>query len=144
MVTEAMTLKDACSLEGKHDKPRQCIRKQRHHFVDKGPYSQSYGFPVVMYRCVSWTIKKGEHRRVDAFELWCWRRLLRILWTARRSNESILEEINPEYSLEGLILKLKLQHFDHLTRRADSLEKTLMLEKIEDKRRKVTEDEMAS
>ena len=108
MVTEAMTLKDAYSLEGKHDKPRQCIRKQRHHFVDKGPYSQSYGFPVVMYRCVSWTIKKGEHRRVDAFELWCWRRLLRILWTARRSNESILEEINPEYSLEGLILKLKL------------------------------------
>ena len=101
-------------------------------------------FLVVMYGCESWTVKKAEHRRIDVFELWCWRRLLRILWTARRSNQSILKEISPGCSLEGLMLKLKLQHFDHLTRRADSLEKTLMLGKIEDKRRKVTEDEMAS
>ena len=127
-----------------YDKPRQCIKKQRHYFVDKGPYRQSYGFPVVMYGCVSWTIRKGEHQRVDDFELWCWRRLLRILWTARSSNQSILEEINPEYSLEGLILKLTLQYFDNLTRRADSLEKTLMLGKIEDKWRKVPGDDMAS
>ena len=88
-------------------------------------------FPVVMYRCESWAIKKAEHRRIDAFELWCWRRLLRVLWTARRSNQSILKEISPEYSLEGLMLKLKLQYFGHLIRRIDSLEKTLMLGKIE-------------
>ena len=84
-------------------------------------------FPVVMYECESWTIKKAEHRRTDAFELWCWRRLLRVPWTARRSNQSFLKEINPEYSLEGLMLKLKLQYFGHLMRRADSLENTLML-----------------
>ena len=88
-------------------------------------------FPVVMYGCESWTIKKAEHRRIDAFELWCWRRLLRVLWTARRSNQSILKEISPEYSLEGLMLKLKLQHFGRLMQRADSLEKTLMLGKTE-------------
>ena len=88
-------------------------------------------FPVVMYGCESWTLKKAEHWRIDAFELWCWRRLLRISWTARRSNQSILREISPEYSLEGLMLKLKLQHFGHLMWRTDSLEKTLMLEKIE-------------
>ena len=87
-------------------------------------------FPVVMYGCESWTVKKAESRRIDAFELWCWRRLLRILWTARRSNQSILKEINPEYSLEGLMLKLKLQYFGHLMRRTDSLEKILMLGKI--------------
>ena len=80
-------------------------------------------FPVVMYGCESWTIKKAERQRIDAFELWCWRRLLRVLWTARRSNLSILKEINPEYSLEGVILKLKVQYFDHLMQRADSLEK---------------------
>ena len=91
-------------------------------------------FPVAMYRCESWTIKKAEHRRIDAFELWCWRRLLRVPWTARRSNQSILKEISPEYSLEGLMLKLKLQYFDHLMRRADSFEKTLMLGKIEGRR----------
>ena len=84
-------------------------------------------FPVVMYRCESWTIKKAEHRRIDAFELWCWRRLLRTPWTIRRSNQSILKEISPEYSLEGLMLKLKLQYFGHLMGRTDSLEKTLML-----------------
>ena len=92
-------------------------------------------FPVVMYGCGSWTIKKGECRRIDAFELWCWRRLLRVPWTARRSNQSILKEISPECSLEGLILKLKLQYFGHLMRRADSFEKTLMLGKIESRRR---------
>ena len=93
-------------------------------------------FPVVMYGCESWTVKKAEHRKIDAFELWCWRRLLRVPWTARRSNQSILKEISPEYSLEGLILKLKLQYFGHLMRRTDSLEKTLMLGKIEGGRRR--------
>ena len=87
-------------------------------------------FPVVMYGCESWTVKKAEHRRMDAFELWCWRRLLRVPWTARRSNQSILREITPEYLVEGLMLKLKLQYFAHLMRRADSLEKTLKLGNI--------------
>ena len=93
-------------------------------------------FLVVMYGCKSWTIKKAEHRRIDAFELWCWRRLLRVPWTARTSNQSILKEINPEYSLEGLMLKLKLQYFGRLIWRADSFEKTLMLGKIEGRRRR--------
>src|SRR5574340_233682 len=93
-------------------------------------------FPVVMYRCESWTIKKAEHRRIDAFELWCWRKILRVPWTDRRSNQSILQEISPEYSLEGLMLKLKLQYFGHLMRRTDSFEKTLMLGKIEGGRRR--------
>ena len=93
-------------------------------------------FPVVMYECESWTIKKAEYWRTDAFELWCWRRLLRISWTARRLNQSILKEISPEYSLEGLMLELKLQYFGHLMQRADSLEKTLMLGKIEGRRRR--------
>ena len=92
-------------------------------------------FPVVMYGCESWTIKKAEHRRIDAFELWCWRRLLRVPWTTRRSNQSILKEISPGCSSEGLMLKLKLQYFGHLMRRADSFEKTLMLGKIEGRRR---------
>ena len=92
--------------------------------------------PVVMYRCESWTTKKAERWRIGAFELWCWRRLLRVPWTARRSNQSILKEISPEYSLEGLILKLKLQYFGHLMGRTDSFEKTLMLGKIEDRRRR--------
>ena len=93
-------------------------------------------FSVVMYGCESWPIKKVEHRRIDAFELWCWRRLLRVPWTARRSNQSILKEISPEYSSERLMLKLKLQYFGHLMQRTDSLEKTLMLGKIEGRRRK--------
>ena len=93
-------------------------------------------FPVVMYGCKSWTIKKAEHRRIDAFELWCWRRLLRVFWTARRSNQTILKEISPGCSLEGLMLKLKLKYFGHLMRRANSLEKTLMLGKIESRRRR--------
>ena len=93
-------------------------------------------FPVVMYGCESWTIKKAEHRRIDVFELWCWRRLLRVLWTARRAKQSILKEISPECSLEGQMLKLKLQYFGHLMQRADSFEKTLMLGKIEGGRRR--------
>ena len=87
-------------------------------------------FPVVMYGCENWTVKKAERRRIDAFEVWCWRRLLRVFWTARRSNQSILKEIIPEYSLEGLMVKLKLQYFGHLMQTADSFEKTLMLEKM--------------
>ena len=93
-------------------------------------------FPVVMYGCESWTVKKREHQRIDAFELWCWRRLLRVPWTARRSNQSILKEISPGYSLEGLMLKLTLQYFGHLMRRVDSLEKTLMLAGIGSRRRR--------
>ena len=93
-------------------------------------------FPVVMYECDSWTVKKGEHRRVNAFELWCWRRLLRVPWTARRSNQSILKEISPEISLEGMMLKLKLQHFGHFMQRVDLLEKTLMLGGIGGRRRR--------
>ena len=92
--------------------------------------------PVVMYGCEGWTVKKAECQRIDAFELWCWRRLLRVLWTARRSNKSILKEISPEYSLEGLMLRLKLQYFGHLIQRADSFENTLMLGKIEGKKRR--------
>ena len=100
-------------------------------------------FPVIMYRCESWTIKKAEHQRIDAFQLWCWKRLLRVPWTARRANQSILKEISPECSLEGLMLKLKLQHFGHLIRGTNSLEKTLMLGKIEAQEEKgMTEDEM--
>ena len=97
---------------------------------------KAMAFPIVVYGCKSWTIKKAEHRRIDAFELWCWRRLLRVPWTARRSNQSILKEISPEYSLERLMLKLKLQYFGHLMQRTDSLEKTLMLGKIEGRRRR--------
>jgi len=93
-------------------------------------------FPVVMYGCESWTVKKAEHQRTDAFELWCWRRLLRVPWTARRSNQSILKEISPEYLFEGLMLKLKLQYFGHLMQRTDSFEKTLMLRKIEGRRKR--------
>ena len=116
------------------DKPRQRNKKQRHHFANKGLYRQGCSFPIVMYHCKIWTIKKAEHERIDAFKLWCWRRLLRAPWTSRRSNQSILKEINPEYSLEGLILKL--QYFVYLMQRADSLKKILMLGKIEDRKRR--------
>ena len=102
----------------------------------KVPLVKAKVFPVVMYGCESWTIKKAECQRIDAFNLWCWRRLLRVPWTARRSNQSILKEISPEYSSEGLMLKLKFQYFDHLMRRADSFEKTLKLWKIEGRRRR--------
>ena len=119
------------------DQPRQHIKKQRHYFINKGPSSQSYGLDVRdMYGCESWTIKKVERLKIDAFELWCWRRLLRVPWTPRISNQPILKEISPEYSLEGLMLKLKLQYFGHLMRRTNSLENTLMLGKIEGRRRK--------
>ena len=111
--------------------PRQCIKMQRHYFADKCLSVKGMVFPVVMHGYESWTIKKAEHQRIDAFELWCWRRLLRVPWTARRSNLSILKEISPEYSLEGPMLRLKLQYFHHLMGRTDSLEKTLMLGKIE-------------
>ena len=118
-----------------YDKPRQHIKNQRH-YLTKVRLVRAVVFPVIMYGCESWTIKKAERPRFDAFELWCWRRLLTVPWTARRSNQSILEEISPEYSLKGLKLKLKLQSFDHLIRRANSLEKTLMLGKIEGRRRR--------
>ena len=120
-------------LKKSYDKTKEHIKKQRHHFANNGPYSQSYNFSVVMYKCESWTIKKAEHQKIDAFKLWCWRRLLRVYWTTRRSNQSILKESNSEYSWEGLMLKL--QYFGHLMRRADSLEKILMLGKIEGRRR---------
>ena len=119
-----------------YDQLRQHIKKQRHYFANKGPSSKGYGFSIVMYGCESWTIKKAEHQRIDAFELWCWRRLLRVPWTARRFNQSTLKEISPEYSLEGLMLKMKLQYFGHLMQRANSLEKTMMLGKIEGRRRR--------
>ena len=116
------------------DKPRQCVEKERHYSANKGPYSQGYGFPVVMYGSESWTVKKAEHQRIDAFKLWHWRRLLKVPWTAKRPNQSTLREINPEYSLEGLMLKL--QYFDYLMRTDDSLKKSLMLGKIEGRRRR--------
>ena len=106
-----------------YDQPRQHMKKQRHYFVNKGPSSQGCGFSVVMYGCESWTIKKAEHRRIDGFELWCWKRLLRVCWTARRSNQSILKEISPDYSLGGLMLKLKLQYFGHLMQKLTHLKR---------------------
>ena len=119
-----------------YDQPRQHIKKQRHYFANKVHLVKAIVFPVVMYGCESWTVKKAEHWRIDAFELWCWRILLRVPWTARRSNQSILTEISPEYSLEGLMLKLKLLYFGHLMQRADSFGKTLMLGKFEGGRRR--------
>ena len=119
-----------------YEKPRQSIKKQRHYFADKGPCSQSYGFSSCHVWMWELEQKKAEHQIIDAFELWCWRRLLRVPWTARRSNQPILKEINPEYSLEGLMLKLNLQYFGHLIRRTDLLKKILMLGKIEGRRRR--------
>ena len=124
-----------------YDQPRQPIKKQRHYFT-KVCLVKATVFPVVMYGCESWTVKKAECQRIDTFELWCWRRLLRIPWIARRSNHSILKEISPECSLEGLMLQLKLQYFGHLMWRTDSFEKTLMLGKIEVGGKGITEDEM--
>ena len=117
-----------------YDQPWQHIKKQRHYFANKGPSSQSYVwfFPVAMYGCESWIIKKAERRGIDAFELWCWRKLSRVPWTTRRSNQPILKEFSPECSLEGLVLKLKFQYFGHLMWRSESFGKTLRLEKIED------------
>ena len=117
-----------------YEQPRQHIKKQRHYFANKVLSSQSYVFPVVVYGCEIWTIKKAEYWRIDVFKLWYRRRLFRVPWTARRPNQSILKEISPEYSLEGLMLKC--QYFGHLMRRTDSFEKTLMLGKIEGRRRR--------
>ena len=119
-----------------YNQPRQHIKSRDITLPTKVHLVKSMVFLVVMYGCESWTVKKAEHRRIGAFELWCWRRLLRVPWTSRRSNQSILKEISPECSFRGLILKLNLQYFGHLMRRADSLEKTLMLGKIEDRRRR--------
>ena len=113
-----------------YDKPRQCIKSRDITLLTKVCIVKAMIFSVVMYGGEGWTIRKAEHQRIDAFELWCWRRLLRVPWAARRSNQSILKEINPEYSLEGLMLKLKLQYFGYLMQRADSLEKTLRRERL--------------
>jgi len=117
-----------------YEQPRQHIQRQRHYLPTKVHVVKAIVFPVVMYGCESWTIKKAECWGIDAFELWCWRRLLRVPWPARRSNQSILKEISPGCSLEGLMLKVKLQYFGHFMQRADSFEKTLMLRKIESRR----------
>ena len=138
MVTAAMKLKDACSLEEKlwqtetvYSKAETLLCQQRFIYI----YTvKAMVFPVVIYGCESWTIKKAECRRIDAFKLWCWRRLWSVPWTARSSSQSDLREINPEYSLERQVLKLKLQYFGHLMWRANSLEKTLMLGMVEDRR----------
>ena len=125
MATAAIKLKYCSPWKKSYDKSKQHIKKQRHHFADKGPYSQKCGFS-----------SGHEHQRIVTFKLWSWRRLLRVPWPARRSNQAILKEISPKYSLEGLILKLNLQYFGHLMWRADSLEKTLILGKIEGRRRR--------
>ena len=136
MVIAAMKLKDACSLEEELMTNLDSILKSRDiTLLTKVHLIKAMVFPVVIYGCKSWIIKKAEHRKIGAFELWCWRRFLRVPWTARRSNQSTLTEISPEYSLEGLMLKLKRQYFGHLMRRTDSLGKTLMLGKIEGRRR---------
>ena len=139
MITVATKWKAFALWKKGYDKPRQRIKKQRHHFANNGLYSQSYAFSIwltSMYGCESWPIKKAECQRTDAFKLWCWRRFFRVLWTARRSNQSILKEISPEYSTEGLMLKLQFQFFGHLMGKSDSLEKTLMLGKTEGTRRR--------
>ena len=122
--------------KGSYDQPRQHIQKQRHYFANEGPSSQVYGFSSSHVGMWELVIKRVEPWKTDAFALWCWRRLLRVPWTARISNQSILKEISPEYSLEGLMLKLKLQNFGHLMGRADLVEKTLMLGKIEGRKRR--------
>ena len=133
--TPDLFLPISCSPVGKKAMTNLDSVSKSRGFADKDPYSQSYVFSVVVYKNESWTVK-AEHQRTDALKMWCWRRLLRVTWTARRSNQSILKEINPEYSLEGLMPKLMLQYFGHLMQRADSLEKTLMLGKTEGRRRR--------
>ena len=135
MVTAAMKLKDT-SWKKSYDQPRHHIKSRDITLPIKVHLVKAMVFPVVMYECESWTIKKAECRRMDAFELWCWRRLLSIPWTARSSNQSILKDISPENSLEWLMLKMKLQYFGHLMWRTDSFEKTLMLGKVEGRRRR--------
>ena len=136
MVTAAMKLKDAYSLEGKLTNLDSIFKSRDITLPTKVHLVKAMVFPVVMYGCESWTVKKAECRRVNAFELWYWRRLLRVPWTARRSNQSFLKEISPGCSLEGMMLKLKLQYYGHFMRRADSLEKTLMLGGIGGRRRR--------
>ena len=136
MVTAAMKLKDTCSLEEKMSNLDSILKNRDITLPTKVHLVKAMVFPVVMYGCESWTIEKAEHRRIDAFELWCWRRLLRVPWTARKSNQYILNETSLEYSLLGLMLKLKLQYFGYLMWRTDSLKKTLMLGKIEGRRRR--------
>ena len=138
MVIAAVKFKDAYSWKDSYDQPRhQPVLKSRHTTLPtKVRLVKTMGFPVVMYGCESWTIKKAECQRIDAFELWCWRRLLRVPWTTRKSNQSILKETSPGCSLEGLMLKLKLQYFGHLMQKAESFEKTLMLGKTEGRRRR--------
>ena len=144
MVTEAMKLKDAYSLKESYDQPRQHIKKQRHYLASKCPSNQGYGFSSSHVWMLELDCEEAEYQRIDAFELWCWRRLLRVPWTARRSKQSILKEISPGCSLEGLMLKLKLQYFGHLMQRVDSLEKILMLGGTGGQEEKgMTEDEMA-
>ena len=135
MVIAVVKLKDACSLE-ERSKLDSILKSRDITLSTKVCLVKAMVFPVVMYRCESWTIKKAEHQRIVAFELWCWRRLLRVPWTARRSNQSILKDISPEYSLEGLMLRLKLQYLGHLMRRTNSFEKILMLGKTEGGRRR--------
>ena len=125
-----------------YDQPRQHIIKWRHYFANKGPSSQGYGFSSSHYGCQSWTVEKAERRRIDAFELCCWRRLLRVPWTVRRSNQSILKEISPKCSLEGLMLKLNLQYFGHLMQRTDSLENLDAGKDWRQEEKGTTEDEM--
>ena len=135
MVTIAMKSEDDCPGRKAMTNLDSVLKSRDITLTTKVPIVKAMVFPVVTYSCESWTVKDAEHQRIDAFELWCWRRLLKVSWTARRSNQSILREINPEYLLEGLMLKLKLQYFGHLIQRAESLEKTLMLGKIEGRRR---------
>ena len=131
-----MKLKGTCSLKKSYENLDSILKSKDITLPTKFCLIKAMVFPVVIYDCESWTIKKTEHQRIDVFELWCWRRLLKTPWTARRSNQSILKEISPEFSLEGLMLKLKLQYFGHLMRRTDWLEKTLMLGKIKGRRRR--------
>ena len=126
-----MKLKMLAPWKKSYDQPRQHIKSRDIPFLTEVSIVKAMVFPVVMYGCESWTIKKAEHWRIDALELWCWRRLLRVPWTASRSNQSIIKEISPEYSLEGVMLKLKFQYFGYLMQRADSLGKTLMLGQTE-------------
>ena len=136
MVTAAMKLKALAPWKKSYDQPRHTLKSRDIMLPAKVHLVKAKVFPVVMYGCESWTIKKAKCQRSDTFELWCWRRLLRVPWTARRSSQSILKEISPEYSLEGLMLKLKLQYLGHLVWRADSLEMTLLMGKIEGRRRR--------
>ena len=142
MVIAPMKLKAICSLEEKMINLDSILKSRDITLATKVCLVKAMVFPVVMYACESWTIKKAEHRRIDAFELWCWRRLLRVPWTAGRANQSILKEISPGCSLEGLMLKLKLQYFGHLMRRTDSLEKTLMLGHLRQEKKGMAQVEM--